>query len=89
MTIAIPKGIHRPQQSRTASESQAGDCSQRSEEMRGNNESKRKRNRFALELSPALHRFEHRHLVGVLQVRANRNAHADARHAHPQRLQQF
>jgi hypothetical protein len=39
-------------------------------------------------LETPLHRLVHRHLVGVLEVAADRHAHRDARDAHAERLEQ-
>src|SRR5260370_28071503 len=40
-----------------------------------------------LQIPPTFHGLQHGHFVGVLQVRANGNPHADSRDAHAQRLQ--
>src|SRR5512139_2140745 len=40
------------------------------------------------ELPAAFHRLVHGDVVGVLEVAADGHAHGDARHAHPQRLEQ-
>src|SRR5262245_56093251 len=40
------------------------------------------------DLAPALERFVHRHLVGIVEVAADRHAHGDARHLDPERLEQ-
>src|SRR5436190_13949275 len=42
----------------------------------------------SLDLAPALERFVHRHLVGIVEVAADRYAHGDARHLHTERLEQ-
>jgi len=42
---------------------------------------------FFLQVPATLHRFQHRDFIRVFQVRTHGDAHADARHAHAQRLQ--
>ena len=42
-----------------------------------------------LEVATALKRLEHSHFVGILQIRAYRNSHPDARDSHAQWFQQF
>ena len=42
-----------------------------------------------LHFTPPLHRLPDRDFIGELDVAAHRNAHGDARHLHPQRLQQL
>src|SRR6266849_9699915 len=42
-----------------------------------------------LQVAAAFHGFQHGDLVGVFEVRADGDAHADARDAHAERLQQL
>ena len=46
------------------------------------------REHHASDLAASFQRLVHRHLVGVLEVAADRHAHGDARHPHAERLQQ-
>ena len=45
--------------------------------------------REGLQVAAAFHRFEHRDLIGVLEIGPDRYAHGDARDADAERLDQF